>query len=646
MLLAVYVATLAPGVTFWDAGEFIAAAHVLGIPHPPGTPLYVALAHVWSQALGGVMGVARAINLLSAACTAAAGASMAWLIARRTRSAAGAWAGVAGAIAAGLMTSVWSNATETEVYSLALLHSVALLTTAAMAGEGGQRDERWLLLTAYLIALAPAVHLSAVVAVPAAIVLAARRPAPANQRTRWEVDRVLLLGGALFASAGVGRMDWRIVMAGFAVASVAALRTRSMRQLSAMTMLAVIASSALLIMVVRARHDPAINQGNPNTLAALVDVVARRQYDVAPLLPRSAPVWLQLANVFQYVDWQAAMSWGAGIVTSPARVVATIVWIVLAGVGLRAMRRESHEMADALIVLAVCGTLGVAAYLNLKAGSSLGWGIVPDGTPHEARERDYFFILGFWTWGCFAGAGAVALARRWRLPAAAGLAAVLLPLVGNWRSVDRSREPDASAANQFGRALLESAPAHAVLFLEGDNDSYPIWYLQQVEGVRRDVLTVTVPLLPTEWYPVELARRSGLRWNDGERVAGARTLSAHRAALIAAAASRANRPVVASPAVEAAERSLLGSDWVLSGPVFVAKAAAAEAGLGTPTTVDTAAAQGWVQRRGAGSALPQSLSGDDVVRVMLALLDCPRLLTRPATSQARRDSLEVNCNLR
>ena len=644
MLLAVYVATLASGVTFWDAGEFIAAAHVLGIPHPPGTPLYVALAHVWSQALGGVMGVARAINLLSAVCTGAAGASMAWLIARRSRSAGGAWAGVVGAIAAGLMTSVWSNATETEVYSLALLHSVALLVTAAMAGEGGGRDERWLLLTAYLIALAPAVHLSALVAVPAAIVLAARRPEPANRRARWDVDRVLLLGGALIASAGVGRVDWRIVAAGFAVASAAALRTRSLRQLSAMTVLAVIASSALLIMLVRARYDPAINQGNPNTLAALADVVARRQYDVAPLLPRSAPVWIQLANVFQYVDWQAAMSWGAGIVTSPARVIATIAWIALAAMGLRAMRRESREMADALLVLAVCGTLGVAAYLNLKAGSSLGWGILPDGTPHEARERDYFFILGFWSWGCFAGAGAVALARRCRLPAAVGLAAVLLPLVGNWRSVDRSREPEASAASQFGRALLESTPAHAVLFLQGDNDSYPIWYLQQVEGVRRDVLPVTVPLLPTNWYPAELARRSGLRWNDGGRVAAARTLSEHRAALIAAAASGANRPVIASPALEAGERSLLGAGWVLSGPVFVAKGAAGEAG--SPATVDTAAARGWVQRWGAGTALPSALSGDDVVRAMLALLDCPRLLIRPATSRAQRDSLEVNCNLR
>jgi hypothetical protein len=396
---------------------------------------------------------------------------------------------------------------------------------------------------------------------------------------------------------------------------------------------------------VRARHDPAINQGNPSSLAALADVVARRQYDVAPLLPRSAPVWLQLANVFQYADWQAAMAWGAGIVTSPARVTATIVWIVLGWIGLGAMRRASRELANGLIVLLVCGTLGVAAYLNLKAGASLGWGLLPEGTPHEARERDYFFILGFWSWGCFAGAGAVALARRWRLPAAAGLVAVLLPLIGNWPSVDRSREPDASAASEVGRALLEAAPPRAVLFLEGDNDSYPIWYLQQVEGVRRDVLTVTVPLLPTEWYPAELARRSGLHWNGGDFVEGARTLSQQRAALIAAAAARTGRPVAASPALEAYERSLLGADWVLSGPVYVAR------GTGTPARegrarVDTAAANGWVQRRGAGRAGAPSSSGDDVVRVMLALLDCPRLLTRPTTSQARRDSLEVKCNLR
>ena len=57
--------------------------------------------------------------------------------------------------------------------------------------------------------------------------------------------------------------------------------------------LTAIAASALLIMLVRARHDPGINQGNPGTLTTLADVVARRQYDVSPMWPRQAPVWLR-----------------------------------------------------------------------------------------------------------------------------------------------------------------------------------------------------------------------------------------------------------------------------------------------------------------------------------------------------------------
>ena len=143
MLLACYLLTLAPGVTFWDAGEFIAAAHGLGIPHPPGTPLYVALGRTWTLALSPVADAARAMNLLSAFSTALAGAIMAGLVADEVRTRPGAgWGATAGALSAGLMATAWANATETEVYAVSLLHVVLLLACAARAGahaEGAAR---------------------------------------------------------------------------------------------------------------------------------------------------------------------------------------------------------------------------------------------------------------------------------------------------------------------------------------------------------------------------------------------------------------------------------------------------------------------------------------------------------------------------
>jgi len=252
-------------------------------------------------------------------------------------------------------------------------------------------------------------------------------------------------------------------------------------------------------------------------------------------------------------------------------------------------------------------------------------------------------VLGFWAWGCLAGVGAAALARRLGAPAPAALIALALPLAGNWRSADRSREPEASAARTFAMALLDASPRNAVLFLDGDNDSYPIWYLQQVEGVRPDVLPVTVPLLPADWYPAEVARRSGLRWRDVP-VSGARTLSDQRAAQIAAAAHDVGRPVAVSPALRARERALLGVEWVLRGPVYLAQGAGRDARL--RAEVDSAAAARWLTGRRSWPRELRSPAGDDVARVMMRLLDCPRLAGGTDASGEPRDSLEVRCNLR
>src|SRR5688500_19722618 len=158
--LAIYSATLAPTVTWWDSGELIAAVHSLGIPHPPGTALYVIVAKVWAMVTWPLDFAVR-VNLLSAVATAAAVALLGSMLARWTRDNV---AGFAAAICAGAASTVWRSANEAEVYALALLASVLILWAADRAGSGEPgAGWKWVLLCAYACGLAYSLHLAALV---------------------------------------------------------------------------------------------------------------------------------------------------------------------------------------------------------------------------------------------------------------------------------------------------------------------------------------------------------------------------------------------------------------------------------------------------------------------------------------------------
>ena len=258
---------------------------------------------------------------------------------------------------------------------------------------------------------------------------------------------------------------------------------------------------------------------------------------------------------------------GAGVAPSWLRTPLTLAYAALGVVGCVAHRRAERASWRATALLLASASVGVALYLNLKAGPSFGAGVLPESAPHEARERDYFFALAFWTWGAWAGAGAVALASRLRAPAAVGLAVAALPALLNWNAANRAAEPEASLARALAQAFLRSAPPRAVLFVNGDNDTYPLWYLQQVEATRRDVTVVTVPLLGARWYRKELSRRWGLievgeipTWR-GEREAVRR---------IARLARAGGRPVAVSVAAPASVRLEVGEGpWSSRGMVYV-----------------------------------------------------------------------------
>lgn len=635
-LFIVYVLTLAPSVTFWDAGEFIAAARTLGIPHPPGTPLFVLVLNVWAR-LFPFLPFAAATNLFSAACTAAACGIGAWFVARATNAL---WAGVAGALVAGGMSSVWLNATETEVYAASLLLSAAAIASADLAGRTGER--RWLTLAAYLLALSIPLHLSAMVAAPVVILLASDQP---NRTSDWSAGTALL--GISLCVIGVSRLSvWMIVGGAILVwiapqLALACSPEEAADERRAMFGVFVVACSALLFMLLRAGWDPAINQGNPSSIERLLDVVGRRQYDVHGVWPRQAPLWLQVANWFEYADWQFALGLGPTVIPTVWRMLVTLIFAGLGVYGAHWHRAVDRRTWRAVLLLFVCGTLGVIVYLNLKAGTSFGWPFVADEASHEARDRDYFFVLGFFAWGLWAGMGALAAATRlarhvtWpHWPAVVGVALAALPIALNWAVVDRRSEPEASMPRAVAHALLDPLPPNAVLFVSGDNDTYPLWYAQQVEGRRRDVTVVTLPLLGAGWYPEELRRRDRLVGPQPER--------------LAAMARGQRRPVAVPLTVDADERNRLSISWTVIGAVAVDSYSLDPSNQHLQViSVDrrkTAAAAKAIQRMGQDA--PPHPATDPVHDYFHDVLSCPRLLLAPSPSKAQAASLDSLCNLR
>jgi hypothetical protein len=647
VLFAVYLLTLAPDVTFWDAGEFIAAAHSLGIPHPPGTALFVMLENVWAKLLFFVP-YAVATNLFSAAATACAAGVTARIVQRATGNG---YMAFASAIAAGGMSSIWLNATETEVYAASLALGVLMIWAGERAGR--ERDQKSFYLLVYFIALAVPLHLSALVAAPVAIMLAGYT----GERIRWPVIGVL--GGVFLLAMGAGRVSgWMIGAGALVILASAVLRrhesrvvhqheSRVMRHARlpvATLIIALIAVSALAFMYFRAQFDPAINQGNPDTLRALADVVARRQYAVSPMWPRSAPAWVQIGNLGQYADWQVALSFGPTVDPSIPRAVGTMLFLALAYVGAVTLWRIDRRIAVAVLGLLLCGSLGVIAYLNLHAGPSIGYGILPANAIREARERDYFFVFAFWAWGICAGIGAVALAARVSRPAWTGVLVAFLPIVMNWRAVTRSGEPEQSLPRAVAEAFLGSTPQNGVLFVMGDNDSYPLWYAQEVLHVRPDVAVITVPLLPTEWDRSEIARRHFLMLEKDVARFERKALTAQA---IAAGARRLGRPVVAAMTMTPDERGALGNVWVARGLVYVEGSRLSALGARPrAVSIDTAAARqwaAWVDQRLTTREVRPSI--DPVGAYFRRMLDCPRQFISASTS-GNSSRLDSACNYR
>lgn len=156
---------------------------------------------------------------------------------------------------------------------------------------------------------------------------------------------------------------------------------------------------------------------------------------------------------------------------------------------------RSRKEFLALLMLFIITGIGIIIYSNQP--------------PNEPRERDYVFVGSFMVFAMWVGMGVYfiydILKNKVKMngiaPAAlAGVLVLTAPVIMGFQNFDDHSRAGITASRDYAHNFLESVDKNAIIFTYGDNDTYPLWYAQEVEGIRRDVRVVNLSLIAVDWY--------------------------------------------------------------------------------------------------------------------------------------------------
>jgi len=505
LVFILYLLTLAPSVAMWDTGEYMAATKVLGLPHPPGNPFFMLLGHAFAT-LPLPVSYGAKINIM-AALASACSAGFWFLITERivSRWIVERWqrlvvAGLATLIGATAFT-VWNQSVVNEkVYTVSLLFFtiVSWLMIEWMENPDGPKADRILILVAFLFGLGYSNHPAGFLPLPAAGV--------AILAVRW---RTLL--------------RWKLVLVGFGAL--------------------ILGFTPFIYEPVRAAYFPGINEGAPTACETKIEAsctftqltkerlmanINREQY--GKKLERGAPYPAQVGMWWLYFQWQWLRD--SHETMQGTQFVVAFVFLALGLVGGYVHWQRDRRTFWYFGPLMFTMTLALIYYLNFK----YGWSQDPNmrDVAREVRDRDYFYIWSFSAWGVWAAIGLGFLweqlahvvggeqrvegrqggkkqtavgswpSRRGFMLAAPILLIALIPLFANWKYASRAGH---YFTDQWARDYLNSLEPYAIVITNGDNDTFPLWYAQEVEGVRRDVTVAVTTYLDTDWFVRQMIRR-------------------------------------------------------------------------------------------------------------------------------------------
>ena len=443
LALGVYTATLGPTIDFWDTAEYVTTSHIVGVPHQPGTPLYVIMGRVFDVMFGQPdvtqpsMRTAWAVNFMSALFSALA-VMMVYLIivrvARRSDPDSG-WLARAGGLVGSLFLlfsqTYWNNAIEAEVYGLAAF----MMTTLTWVGlvwydHRTERRSDWLLLLlVYLCGLGVGFHLGSLLVYPAIffmVWLATDRQLPVFDLTLVSAGIALFLASTTFVTDGnvlvwlislyaagcLLRAFWPLIQQALGRETEGDVRVRPFALFGLLLFVVGLSVHAVLMIRAGAVPEPAINQTIPKDFQTLLEVVRRTQYPPLNPLERQADVGYQISyyygffmrqfsflpatlesrvlfdgNLFGFIPMKLTLD-HLSVLIGP---------VMLAILGLVHTVRRARPLVWLLVLAYAINADLLSGYLNF--------------TDHEVRERDYFYFAAFLFSSVFIGLGAAALLR-------------------------------------------------------------------------------------------------------------------------------------------------------------------------------------------------------------------------------------------
>jgi hypothetical protein len=322
---AVYMMTLEPTMPFWDCGEFIASAYKLEVGHPPGAPLFMLIARLFS-AFVGVENVPYAINSLSAVSSGLTIMFLFWTITHLAKKMVDKdgdnsdnknliifAAGLIGGFAYAFSDTFWFSAVEGEVYAMSSLFT-AVVFWAILKWES-EADEpsnlRWIILIAYLMGLSIGVHLLNLLAIPAICFVYYFKKYPFSWKgvaitsgvalgLLFLMQTVILIWSIQIAAwferfftntlgmpFNTGVFFYGLILIGGLVSLIIYSKKRGWVALNTLTWsiaVALIGYTTFATIVIRSQADTPMNENKPNNFFALVSYMNREQYGDRPLL--------------------------------------------------------------------------------------------------------------------------------------------------------------------------------------------------------------------------------------------------------------------------------------------------------------------------------------------------------------------------